>query len=109
MDKYGVSKWIKYGTSFIVELKNGWVVEIDRNGGRVLHIYDDKSKAEREDMSGFEGTWNELESLCDCGKCVKQMDMLDGLYQLDLLVTIITKIIFILCMFVWIITRRRRK
>ena len=44
MDKYGVSKWIKYGTSFIVELKNGWVVEIDRNGGRVLHIYDDKSK-----------------------------------------------------------------
>ena len=81
MDKYGVSKWIKYGTSFIVELKNGWVVEIDRNGGRVLHIYDDKSK---------------------------QMDMLDGLYQLDLLVTIITKIIFILCMFVWIITRRRK-
>ena len=44
MDKYGVSKWIKYGTSFIVELKNGGVVEIDRNGGRVLHIYDDKSK-----------------------------------------------------------------
>ena len=44
MDKYGVSKWNKYGNSFIVELKNGWVVEIDRNGGRVLHIYDDKSK-----------------------------------------------------------------
>ena len=44
MDKYGVSKWIKYGNSFIVELKNGWVVEIDRNGGRVLHIYDDRSK-----------------------------------------------------------------
>ena len=54
MDKYGVSKWIKYGTSFIVELKNGWVVEIDRNGGRVLHIYEDKSKhMTQEDISNF--------------------------------------------------------
>jgi len=93
MDKYGVSKWIKYGTSFIVELKNGWVVEIDRNGGRVLHIYDDKSKEEQKDISNFSKKvgaspypkWDEknkryvypldkskeiIEDCC-CGKCVK--------------------------------------
>ena len=33
------------------------------------------------------------------------MDMLDSLYQVDLIVTIITKTIFILCMFVWIMIK----
>ena len=44
MDKYGINKWIKYGNSIIVELKNGWVIEMSSTGGRVLHIYEDKSK-----------------------------------------------------------------
>ena len=44
MGKYGVSKWIKYGNSIIVELKNGWVVEMSATGSRILHIYEDRSK-----------------------------------------------------------------
>ena len=39
---FGIEKYITFGTSHIIELKNGWVVEMDRNGGRVLHIYEDK-------------------------------------------------------------------
>ena len=41
---FGIEKYITFGTSHIIELKNGWVVEMDRNGGRVLHIYEDKTK-----------------------------------------------------------------
>ena len=54
MDKYGVNKWIKYGNSIIVELKNGWLIEMSYTGGRVLHIYEDKSKhMTQEDISNF--------------------------------------------------------
>ena len=39
---YGIEKYISYGNSHIIELKNGWVVEMSKNSGRVLHIYEDK-------------------------------------------------------------------
>ena len=41
---FGIEKYITYGTSHIIELKNGWVVEMARNSGRVLHIYEDRTK-----------------------------------------------------------------
>ena len=43
MGHFGVKHYIKYVNSYIVELNNGWVVEMEL-GGRVLHIYEDKTK-----------------------------------------------------------------
>ena len=40
MMHYGIAKYITYGHSYIIELKNGWVVEMDRKNGRVMHIFD---------------------------------------------------------------------
>ena len=43
MGHFGVENYIKYVNSYIIELKNGWVVEMEL-GGRILHIYEDKTK-----------------------------------------------------------------
>lgn len=45
MGQYKIEKYIKYGNSYIVELENGWVVEMEL-GGRVLHIFEDKTNKE---------------------------------------------------------------
>lgn len=40
---HGYKRHITFANHHYVELNNGWVVQMDRNDGRNLHIYEDKT------------------------------------------------------------------
>ena len=42
--KYGIDQIITFANHYYVELSNEWVVQIDRNGGKNIHIYEDKTE-----------------------------------------------------------------